>query len=77
VPVIGDAMTVYHQSEWSRTPSTVLPIVENKADVNRDIGLMEFFTAPNEAGAPQAIETDADQDIGLMEFKRQAPVGLR
>jgi len=53
----------------------VLPTIET--DMNGDLGLMEFFSIPNEAGAPQAIETDADQDIGLMEFRPQAPVSLR
>jgi hypothetical protein len=38
-------------------------------DIDGDLGLMEFFSRPNEAGTPQAIETDADQDIGLMEFR--------
>jgi hypothetical protein len=45
--------------------------------MDADLGLMEFFTIPNEVSPPQAIETDADQDIGLMEFRSQAPVGLR
>jgi hypothetical protein len=52
-----------------------LPTIETAMD--GDLGLMEFFTRPNEAGAPQAIETDADQDIGLMEFRPQASGGLR
>ncbi len=45
----------------------VLPNIET--DMDADLGLMEFFTILNEAGAPQAIETDANQDIGLMEFR--------
>lgn len=53
----------------------VLPTVGMGMD--EDIGLMDFFIIPDEAGAPQAVETDADQDIGLMEFSPQTPVDQR
>jgi hypothetical protein len=48
-PIEESALDAYHQSEWDRAPSTALPIFANKADADRDIGLMEFFALPNEA----------------------------
>jgi hypothetical protein len=48
--------------------------VKAEVDPDQDIGLMEFFTMPNETTEQRAIERKADEDIGLLEFfKPQAP----
>jgi hypothetical protein len=58
-----NALAVYHQSEWGRTPRPILPIVENKAIADQDIGLMEFFTILNRTGLQRH-----DREYGLAAF---------
>jgi hypothetical protein len=44
--------------------------VESEVDPDRNIGLLEFFTGPNETNEQRTIERKADEDIGLLEFFR-------
>jgi hypothetical protein len=42
--------------------------VEKEINPDSDIGLLEFFTVPNETSEQRASERKADEDIGLLEF---------
>lgn len=42
--------------------------VESEIDPDRDLGLLDFFTVPNETNEQPVIRRNANDDIGLLEF---------
>ncbi len=63
---IPESTLLAHNPELLLARRNMLP--ENEVDLDRDIGLLEFFTRPNETGGQRAIQRNTDEDIGLLEF---------